>query len=371
MRRKTTEEFIEDAKKVHGNKYDYSLVEYNTVHVKVIIICHTHGNFEQTPKNHLKGQNCKKCVIKSESEKRRLGNGEFIRRAKIIHGDKYIYDNVNYITKHTKVDIVCKKHGLFRQRPNDYLRGQGRNKCAKKYSPTNSEFIQIAKQIHGDKYDYSFIDYKNNKTKVRIFCKKCNKIFEQIPIDHIINGSGCPKCGGTQKLSIKEFIEKANNTHGNLYDYSNVIYKDHQTKVNIICKKHNKSFTQTPNSHLGGSGCPYCMDSKGEKKIMEILDKIGLNYITQKTFPDCKYKQKLHFDFYLTELNILIEYDGIQHFKPVEIFGGEKTLKETKIRDKIKNNYCKDNNIQLYRIRYDENIEERLNIILKEYLLLK
>jgi very-short-patch-repair endonuclease len=114
---------------------------------------------------------------------------------------------------------------------------------------------------------------------------------------------------------------------------------------------------------MNGQGCPICKESKGEILIREYLEKYKINYKSQFKFKDCKHKRKLPFDFYLPEYKICIEYDGIQHYKPIDYFGGESELNNTKIRDNIKNNYCKNNNINLIRIKYNDNITKKLNII--------
>lgn len=123
---------------------------------------------------------------------------------------------------------------------------------------TTKEFIQKAIEIHGNKYDYSKVEYKNNKTKVCIICPKHGE-FWQIPNSHL-NGSKCPKCSG-KFLDKEYFIEKANKIHNNKYDYSKLVYLGNKTKVEIICSIHG-SFWQTPNDHLDHCGCPECRKSK-------------------------------------------------------------------------------------------------------------
>ena len=163
-------------------------------------------------------------------------------------------------------------------------------------------------------------------------------------------------------------IEKAKNVHGNKYDYSNMNYINSYTKVEIICPKHG-SFYQAPQDHIHSkAGCPICKESKGELLISNILNELNIDYNRQKTFPDLKYKSLLYFDFYLPDYNICIEYDGEQHFKSVDYFGGEKVFEENKIRDKIKNEYCNNNNIRLIRISYDEKITDKLNYKLANFL---
>ena len=134
--------------------------------------------------------------------------------------------------------------------------------------------------------------------------------------------------------------------------------------VKIICPEHGE-FNQTPNKHLNGRGCPKCRYSKGEKKIYSILVKKDIKFETQKKFIDCKYKRFLKFDFYIPHINTCIEFDGEQHTRPINYWGGEKEFKKTQKRDQIKNEYCEKNNIKLYRIKYNENIEKILNFLFK------
>lgn len=156
--------------------------------------------------------------------------------------------------------------------------------------------------------------------------------------------------------------------HGDKYDYSLVKYKNAHTKVKIICPLHGE-FKQTPNCHVIGSGCPTCNESKGEKEIRTYLKENNIKFKQQKSFPDCKYKYPLRFDFYLPEYNCCIEFNGIQHYEPSEFFGGVDAFELNQIRDKIKKEYCDNNNIPLIIIRYDEDdIINSLNNHLKSYI---
>lgn len=183
----------------------------------------------------------------------------------------------------------------------------------------------------------------------------------QKPSTHLSN-KGCQKCAGRNK-SINELIIEFVNIHGSKYDYSLINHTKSKIKVDIICKLHS-IFSQTPNNHLQGKGCPVCKESKGEKIIRNILTKNNINYIQQYKFKDCFNIKPLMFDFYLPDYNVCIEYDGEQHFKPMRFFKPDVSnfeLKNIQKRDKIKNNYCKKNNIKLIRIRFDENIDKYLN----------
>ena len=159
-----TEEFIERAKNIHGNKYDYSKVEYKRNDKKVCIICPKHGEFWQTPKSHLRGADCSKCYEERRGKNRQYSLEDFIAKAKSVHGDKYDYSKVEYIDSKTKVCIICKEHGEFLQTPAHHLQGQGCKLCnydksSKEQRKSKEDFIKDAIKIHGNKYDYSKVDY--------------------------------------------------------------------------------------------------------------------------------------------------------------------------------------------------------------------
>ena len=147
-KKSNTKEFIEKAKEVHGDKYDYSKVEYIDANTKVCIVCPIHGEFWQKPSNHLQGKGCLVCAQRRNT----ITKEEFIKKAREVHGDKYDYSKVEYITSTTKVCIICPKHGEFWQTPCSHLQGCGCNKCR---SLATEEFIEKARKVYGDKYDYS------------------------------------------------------------------------------------------------------------------------------------------------------------------------------------------------------------------------
>ena len=186
------------------------------------------------------------------------------------------------------------------------------------------------------------------------------------PNNHISKRYGCSKCTNNKKLSSNEFIERSKKIHGNKYDYSLVDYKNAHTKVKIICSKHGV-FEQSPNSHYQNIGCPKCHRSKGEEKIEQFLICNNIKFTTQKKFKNCKDKRLLPFDFYLYELNACVEFDGLQHFNLINDFwGGVKSLKTIQKHDKIKNEFCNKNNIKLLRIKYNENVNDKLINFIKK-----
>ena len=408
VKKYNTETFIKKAREVHGNKYDYSKVEYVNIKTKVCIICPEHGEFWQTPYQHLNGSGCSKCGYIIRGNKNKSNINEFIKKTKEVHGDKYDYSKVEYVNDRTKVCIICPVHGEFWQTPNCHLNGSGCPKCAgynksffefkeeiiKKYGDiydfSNAEnefknyttkitvgynekffkitpskllygnndipikmervynvkdFINKAKEVHGDKYNYSKVEYINSHTKVCIICPEHGE-FWQKPYAHL-SGQGCPKCANNQKIDKEEFIRRAREIHGDKYDYSKVNYTNNYTKVIITCPEHG-DFEQFPHSHLQGNGCQKCYEEPLlEKEVLELLEKNCILYVQQKKFDGLVYKRKLSFDFYLPEQNIAIECQGIQHFKPVEQFGGTEGFKEQTARDEVKRKFCDENGIKL------------------------
>ena len=257
-----TKLFIEKARAKHGDRYDYSKTVYVRNKDKVLITCKIHGDFEQTPSNHLGGRGCAKC-----SGRYNYSTQEWIQEAIGVHGDRYSYEHVAYVRAHDKVIITCSKHGVFEQSPSHHLAGKGCAKCgkeamaAKQSEESKNSFIERSRAVHGDRYGYERAVYVRALDKVFITCKKHGD-FEQEPSSHL-NGHGCPKCG-LEELAAKlseesksSFIERSRAAHGDRYDYSKAVYTRCYDKVIITCAKHG-DFEQTPKDHLNGAGCPSC-----------------------------------------------------------------------------------------------------------------
>lgn len=285
----TTETFIEKAKIKHGNKYDYSKVHYIDSKTKVCIICPKHGEFPQRPNDHLVGKGCKECYNERRGETQRSNKATFIEKANNIHNNKYDYSKVDYVNTHTEVCIICPIHGDFLVEPASHLTGKQCKECAK-------------------------IERAKNKT-----------------------------------LSNEKFISKAKKVHGEKYEYSLSKYNGTYNTVEIVCPIHGV-FTQVASYHLSGNGCQKCKRSKLEDEIEQILIENDIEFIPQ-------YRQTWlglqSLDFYIPSKNIAIECQGEQHFKPIDIFGGECAFKHRQTLDKNKIDRCKEHNI---RILYYSNL---------------
>ena len=344
-----TEEFINKANKVHNGKYDYSKVEYVNAKTKICIICPEHGEFWQTPNNHLSGKGCALCANENKLHLYNKSNDKFISEAQMIHGGKYDYSKVEYVNAKTKVCIICPEHGEFWQTPHNHLQGQGCPKCSPTLKLNKDVFIEISNKKHNGKYDYSKVKYINNRTKVCIICPEHGE-FWQTPSNHMY-GYGCAKCANSLNAenhtsNTDIFIEKARQIHNDKYDYSKVNYVNSRTKVCIICPEHGE-FWQTPDAHLSNKGCPKCgrVMSNPEDEIVNVLDKFCSQ---QRNHTILKGKE---LDIFIPSLKIGIEYNGLRWHS--EEFGKDHRYHLDKL------NKCNEQGIKLIQIFEDEWINHR------------
>jgi hypothetical protein len=269
----------------------------------------------------------------------------FITKSLLIHFNKFDYSLTNYVKSINKVKIICPIHGIFEQTPNDHLKGQGCSKCSGKNKLTKFEFINRSNKIHENKYDYSLVDYINNKTKVKILCPIHGE-FEQIPKNHM-NGHICSKCSGNVNLTNGEFITRAKTIHGNKYDYSLTEYQSSNIKVIIICPEHGE-FEQEANSHLRGCGCSKCdLDNRLGKLKMDTDDFTK----KAKTIHGDKYKyDKIKYNGCYDYVQIECTVHG--WFKQIAAYhlngNGCPICRESKGEKEIRK-YLTENNIQFIR----------------------
>ena len=343
MNKKTA---IEKFKELYGDKYDYSKIgNITSTSDKITIVCPKHGEFVKTVNNHLHGQGCPKCKIE---ERIKNGQKEFERMGNKIHNGKYNYNKSTYKGYNEKVCIICPIHGEFWQTPSLHISQKcGCPKCANKNKELN-EVIEKCIEIHGDKYDYSLIESPILSKKQKIKCKNCGRIFEIDLGSHIHNKRGCKFCSHRSYVyTTDEFKERAYKVHGDKYDYSKSECKGVDDKVCIICPIHGE-FWQTPHSHMSGVGCPKCHEEHNinEMLLFDILKK----YYGEEVI--CQYKtdwlKGQSIDIYIPSKKVGIEYQGIQHFKPVKYFGGNKKYEYTVKKDKEKFEKCKNNGIKLF-----------------------
>ena len=294
----------------------------------------------------------------------------FVERAILRHGDDFCYSKVDYINSQTKIILKCKMGHEFLVRPDMHInRGDGCRECKNNNMyKKNNTFIKELLKIYGDSYDYSLTKYNGVYKNVSIICKK-HGVFKKSP-NSLLSRRGCSKCFTNGKLDINEFINRANMIHENRYDYSKSIYINSRTKIEIICKKHGV-FYQLPNNHLQGHGCNKCNRSSGEINIENYLNNKKIIYKIEFIFETLRHKYPLRFDFAIFDnsnnLKYLIEFNGKQHYSYNTRFHKSETdFQDQLLRDNMKIKYCKDNNIKLYIIRYNDDLESILEKIIKE-----
>lgn len=279
---------------------------------------------------------------------------EFITKAKIIHGNKYDYSKVIYNGCSCNVCIICPIHGEFWQKPVKHLQGHGCIFCSHAFKITKNELITRSIEKYNNKYDFSKIEeFKNNKSYISVICHKKDKngiehgIFKT-RIDKFLQGCGCPKCGGTKLKTSEEFIQESKKLYGNKYDYFKVNYKNNYTCVEIKCNHCNKIFRKRPHDFLQGQECPFCKNYKMEKDVAQCLEKKGIFYIKQFSFLENK---KRHYDIFIPSLQLIIECQGEQHFKPTSFSSNQS-------QNEIESNFIKQINrdIEVYELAVKNNI---------------
>lgn len=414
FQRKGIEKFIEDAEKKHGKFYDYSKVKFNNIHDLVSIICPLHGEFKQKAIKHQSGQGCKNCNIGIV-----WNLDAFIKQAIEVHGEKYNYDNSKYLNTITKLEIFCNNcKKSFTQSPGSHLYGSGCPYCAGHMKLSDDAFKELLFEAHNgeiiaideyvnidtkitvkhlcgnvwkstpnhllnrnqgcrvcyiDSIRMSDIDFKQklenrhngeiialekysqSKIKIKVKHLNCGKIWEVEP--RVVMRCGCHDCAG--RKSNEEFLRELKIVHNNEI----TALEPYITTRNKILVKHicGNEWYAAPSYLIGKeTGCPWCATSKGNRYVADLLSSKNISFVREARFDSCKFKNTLPFDFYLPNLMALIEYDGEQHFKSVEFWGGELGLQDRILKDNIKNKWAKDNGFKLFRIRYDEDIEIKI-----------
>lgn len=224
----TLGEFVGRARRVHGDRYDYSRTRYEGMHSAVLIRCRIHGVFALQAGLHVyNASGCPKCAgVYSPS------TAEWIRKARAVHGDRYDYSLVWYRGNRFDVRIICRVHGEFSKKPRSHVQaGRGCWRCAGWYSPDTEEWVDRARKVHGDRYDYSQTEYTGAVANVTIVCP-VHGPFRQTAADHV-KGRGCASCANNELLSVDEWVVHAHAVHGDRYDYSMVEYRGCSAKVTV------------------------------------------------------------------------------------------------------------------------------------------
>jgi hypothetical protein len=291
----TTAEFIRRAKAVHGERFDYGAAAYRGFTAPLTLGCRLHGTFSTTPKSHLhsKAGGCRPCIERAlRPDTLQRQQDAFLRKARLVHGNRYEYGPGVSEDGRCWVTVVCAKHGPFLLRRAKHLRGHG--------------------------------------------CRQCSHA----------------RLSQERRLSVWELIDRIAAAQGlGRYDYNLRGYVNLHSRLAVRCHKHGW-FVQMASAHIKGHGCAKCCSSRGERRIRRVLRQLGHDFVEQARFPECRDRRPLPFDFYLPHIRTLIEYDGKQHYRKSELWGGHHQLERTQRHDAIRNQFATEHGYRLLRIPY-------------------
>lgn len=357
-RKKTQEEYV--AEVAIKNPTVEVVGEYVGANIPILHRCIIHDvAWNAYPSSILKGHGCRCCC------------GDKLRAQKIKDHQQYVEEvleinpNIKVIEQYRgnniKILHQCLIDGYeWKARPGNILYGKGCPKCSGHITRTDEEYKSELHLINPNIQPIE--EYIDTRTKIKHICLIDGYIWNVAPYSTLA-GYGCPKCAGNIKRTHDEYVVEVEEVNPDIEVIGT--YINANTPITHMCKVHNREWNATPNGILAGYGCPECRESSGERQIRQWLEKHNISYTFQKIFNDCKDQKPLPFDFYLQQYNICIEFDGRQHFMPVDFANkGEEWAMELLLlvqrHDEIKNQYCKDNNIHLLRIPYFKNVEKEL-----------
>lgn len=367
--KKTHEDYVAEVK---IKNHDIQVMEkYIGINTPIMHYCLKHNTYWKVrPIDILHGKGCKLCAREKISISNRMEHNEYVRDLAIKNPTVEVVGE--YINAKTKIVHHCLKHDVYWEAsPDKILHGQGCNQCAKeKYNKSRSK--------DHDKYvnEVAIVNpnimvigqYAGHKTSITHYCKMHN-IYWDTPPDNVLSGRGCCECGkekiaDKKRKTLEQYVLELAIINPDI----EIIEQYIGTDIPALhrCKIDGHEWMARPANVLNGRGCPRCKESIGERKVRRWLESNNITYIYQKSFTTCRDKKELPFDFYLPDYNVCIEYDGEQHFRPVDFSGkgyewAIKQFNQTKRHDEIKNKYCMINNIHLLRIPYYKNVEEELN----------
>ena len=362
------EKFVALGKHFHGFKYSYPDDQiYDTCYTQLKVYCKKHEEYFITNyvRHITQKSGCKRCGNERGTDKRRHDYEKFVIKGKEIHGESFTYPAKQfYINSSSKLKLSCNTcKAQLEITYNDHITGKvGCRLCAyKRNSATRrhgyDKFLTLAKSIHGEKFYYLPSQlYINAHTPLKVFCREHQDYFQTNYMRHITAKRGCFLCANRQRsrnrrYGYPKFLKEAKEIHGEKYIYqADLFYKSVNTKFPVFCKRHERIFQTSYALHIYEKcGCPDCGRniSKGERVIKEYFIINNIEFVEQYRPPGLKHTRQLSIDFYLPTVDLLIEYQGEQHFKPSGIHGGIASLLPQLRRDQIKRKFAYDNNIEL------------------------
>ncbi len=364
-RRKTNAEFKKEVYDLVGDEYTF-LDHYVNTDTKLKVKHNNCGNtYKVTPHNFIGGKRCPYCCSNANKT-----NAEFKKEVFDLVGNEYTFlePYADALTKIGVKHIKCEH--IYKVTPNSFLQGSRCPYCAKsirgdKLVKTDDEFKQEVHELVGD--EYTFLDtYVNNVTKLKVKHNTCGNIYEVTP-SSFLGGSHCPHCnaGGVSKKTNVEFRHEVFSLVGNEYSFLET-YQGTGNKLKVKHSKCGHTYKVRPTDFLDHHArCPYCSSPKGEDIINKILNNLNIHFEYQKTFDDLKDTNLLSYDFFIPNQNILIEYQGIQHYKPIDYFGGDERFNYQQKHDQMKADYAKANGYNLIAVPYTEDTFSKI----KKYLI--
>ena len=357
-KKKTHEEYVAEVETINPNIE--VLDEYIDSRTPILHRCKIDGyQWKPSPNNILRGSGCPICRNRILREQRVKSQEQYEKDVLQIHPTIKIIGT--YINAETPILHRCLLDGYeWMSKPGNILHGKGCPKCANNIKLTNNEYLERLKEINQNILPIE--EYINAHTPILHKCLIDNYVWSVQP-SSILQGYGCPKCAGNAKKTHDDYVKELADKNPMLEVLEQ--YAGANTPILHRCKIDNYEWKIPPSRALICETYPRCKESKGERSISQWLESHNIEYKYEYSFDNCRDKKPLPFDFYIPLLNICIEYDGLQHFEPVDFAGkGEKWalshFEMVQYHDKIKTDYCKNNNIPLLHIPYFKNIKEEL-----------
>ena len=358
MAKKINEQFRQEVYALVGNEYTF-LEPYQGTDSKIKVKHNKCGHtYKVTPHHFLRGSRCIYCYGTAKKT-----DAQFKQEVFDLVGNEYTFLDY-YVDNKTKLRVKHNKCGhVYKVRPSAFLSGTRCPNCFGKHKKTDAEFKKEVFNLVGN--EYIFLDhYQGTLTKIKVRHNKCGNTYKIRPVE-FLRGIRCSYCHGNPRKTNEQFKKEVLDLVGNDYTFLDD-YVNNATKLRVkhnVCGNVYKVRPEDFFSH--NTRCPYCNSPKGEDIINKILKSLGINYKYQKTFSDLKDNKLLSYDFFIPDQNILIEYQGIQHYQPITYFGGNARFELQQRHDKMKSDYAKSHHYKLIAVPYTEGTFGKI----KKYLL--
>ena len=292
---------------------------------------------------------------------RKRTNAEWLIEVKKLVKDEYTFLD-EYINKETKIAVVHSLCGkTYKVAPGAFLRGNRCPYCRSNRRKTTDEFKKEVYQLVGDEYTV-ISDYTGHHKPISLKHEKCKRVYSVAPSD-FLKGRRCKQCHFDECMKTnQEWLDQVKELAGDDYTFLER-YKGDNVKIKYkhVCGHIHKV---TPNNFINGTRCTACKESIGEANVRRFLTEAGMLFESQKSFKDLVVEKQLSYDFFLPNYNILLEFQGEQHYRPITFFGGEKAFKKQCVRDELKRSYAKEKGLKVIEIPYTHDTYEKVKMFL-------